>query len=168
MPDRPDVPPPPPPNLPDGALLLVEDNETDVLFMRRAIDQTGVHLPMQVASDGLQAMDRIAGRGAFSDRTLHPKPRLMLLDLRMPRKSGLEVLEWMKKEGHQNPRVVVFTSSTESEDVRLAYKLGAIAYIVKPVSLGPLKEIVKGLATFLRDPQASIDGALGWHIRPLL
>lgn len=163
----PDPPPTPPPSE-KSVLLVVEDNESDVLFLQRAIDHTKVQLPLGIARDGSQAIDYLLGRGAFSDRSKHPLPPLMLLDLKMPKTSGLEVLQWLKKQGLTRPRVIVFTSSTESEDVRRAYDLGAVAYIVKPVSFGPLREIVKGLATFLRNPDMPIDGSLGWHIRPLL
>lgn len=158
----------PDPTPASGVLLLVEDNEADVLFLRRAIEHTKVHLPLVAVGDGVQAIDYVAGRGAFSDRAVHPPAVLMLLDLKLPKKSGLDVLAWMKQESRKSPKVIVFTSSTESADVRKAYELGAAAFIVKPVSQGPLREIVKGLATFLRNPEGSIDGSLGWHIRPLL
>src|SRR5207248_11378628 len=88
-------------------LLLVEDSDVDVLFIRRAIDQTKVDLPLSVAKNGVEAMDYIAGRKPFSDRKLYPPAQLMLLDLRMPKRSGLEVLEWMKKEGIKSPKAIV-------------------------------------------------------------
>jgi CheY-like chemotaxis protein len=155
----------PPP--PQRVLLLVEDNEDDVLFFRRAVDEQALNIPLAIAKDGQQAVDYLAGNPPYSDRVLHPAPLLVLLDLRMPRKSGFDVLEWMKREPNATPppRVFVFTSSSEPEDIRRANELGAAGYIVKPMSMGPLKQIVKGLALLWHDPEASVHGALGWHVR---
>jgi CheY-like chemotaxis protein len=150
-----------------GVFLLAEDTEADVLFFKRAIEKTGTDLPLAVVTDGQQAMDYISGTGAYCDRTLHPAPSVMLLDLKMPRVSGMQVLEWMKEKGLQHPKVIVLTSSEETLDVRRAYELGAIAYIVKPVSLEILEKIVKALFGFWKNPHQGSEATLGWYIRPL-
>lgn len=152
---------------PQGVLLLVEDSEPDVLFFRRAVDEQALNIPLAVVGDGQQAVDYLAGNPPYSDRVLHPAPLMVLLDLRLPSKSGFEVLEWMNRQPHSvpPPKVFVFTSSSEPGDIRRAKELGATGYILKPVSLGPLKQIVKGLALLWHDREASVHGALGWHVR---
>lgn len=150
-----------------GAFLVAEDSEEDVLFLRRAIEQSGSELPFVVVRNGEEAIHYISGAGDYGDRSRHPAPSVMLLDLKMPKKSGLEVLQWMKENGLGLPRVIVLTSSDLTEDVRKAYELGAVAYIVKPASLGILKKIVKGLANYWKNPDLSAEGMLGWYIRPL-
>lgn len=147
-------------------LLVVEDNPEDVVLFRKAIERTGVTLPYSHAGDGQQAIDYLKGAGEFSDRSRHPFPSLVLLDLRMPKKSGHEVLSWMKEHRLDHPKVVVFTSSSEPRDIEQAMKSGAFAYIVKPMSLAVLGNIVKDLAAAL----ASSDRdhlLLGWHVRPI-
>src|SRR2546421_124510 len=79
-------------------LLLVEDNEADVIFFRRAVGETSLHLPVAVARDGEEALHYIAAVGPYSDRELHPPPSIVLLDLRLPRKSGLDVLRWIQEK----------------------------------------------------------------------
>src|SRR5204863_2459731 len=145
-------------------LLLVEDNPADVDFFRRAVAGMRLNLPLAVVSDGEQAIDYLAGQRQYADRQLHPPPSLILLDLRLPRTSGLDVLRWIhqKELAFPPPKIIVFTSSAKPDDLRQAKELGANAYIIKPVSLGPLKQIVKGLGTLWQNPEASIHGALGW------
>ena len=149
------------------AFLLAEDNEADVLFLKRAIEQTQTELPLAVVTDGQETIDYLSGRGAYGDRTRYPLPSVLLLDLKMPRKSGLEVLEWMKEARLESPKVVVMTSSDEPGDVRRAYDLGAVAYIVKPASLGILRKIVVDLAAFWRNPGLGAEGVQSWYIRSL-
>ena len=151
-----------------ATLLYVEDSESDVLFFRRAMDQVAAAVSVKVVSDGAQAIDYLSGKDPYSDRVAHPYPAVMLLDLKLPKKSGLDVLEWMKKQGLKSPKVIVLTASAESGDVQAAYRSGAFAYVVKPVSIGPLLLIAKALAVFCRDPDHADAGLLGWHVRPFL
>lgn len=152
---------------PPGVLLLAEDSDSDVHFFMRAVELSGEQLPVAVVTDGEQAINYISGRAPYGDRTRHAEASVMLLDLKMPRKSGLEVLAWMKAEGVKSPKVIVWTSSEETSDIRRAYDLGAVAYIVKPVSLAILQKIVKALARFWRNPGEGSEAALSWYIRPL-
>jgi len=149
------------------AFLVAEDAESDVLFLRRAIEQAGADLPIVVVMDGQQTIDYLSGRGPYGDRTRYPMPSVLLLDLKMPRKSGLEVLEWMKSERLESPKVIVMTSSDQPGDVHRAYELGAVAYIVKPASLGILKKIVLELAAFWKNPGLAAAGVQSWYLRPL-
>jgi CheY-like chemotaxis protein len=126
------------------ALLLVEDNEDDVFLMRRALKQAEIQNPLYVVENGEQAMDYLAGNGEFNDRELYPFPALVFLDLKLPFKSGLEVLAWIRQEAELVELVVVIlTSSDEPADIDKAYKLGANSYLVKPATLGQLRDVAK-------------------------
>jgi CheY-like chemotaxis protein len=126
------------------ALLLVEDNQDDVFLMRRALKQAEIQNPLYVVSDGEQAIDYLAGNGQFNDRELYPFPALVFLDLKLPFKSGHEVLTWIRKEAELAELVVVvLTSSDEASDIDRAYKLGANSYLVKPPTLMQLRDLAK-------------------------
>jgi CheY-like chemotaxis protein len=125
-------------------LLLVEDNEHDVFLMRRALRQADIRNPVHVVGDGEQAIDYLAGKGDFNDRKTYPFPRLVLLDLKLPYKTGHDVLEWIRDDAELNELVVVvLTSSDEPADVNRAYKLGANSYLVKPASLAQLRDMAR-------------------------
>ena len=124
-------------------ILLVEDNEDDVFMMRRTFQKAGVPNPLQVVADGEQAMAYLKGLGAFSDRQAYPLPLLILLDLNMPKKSGLEVLAWLRQQpGLRRITVHVLTASTRTADVLQALELGANAYIVKPSRIETLANLL--------------------------
>ncbi len=125
------------------AILLVEDDPNDVLLIKRAFGKVNIANPIIVVNDGEQAISYLAGREPYVDRAL---PMLVLLDLKLPRKSGHEVLEWLRQQ--QNLKrlpVVVLTASSESSDVNRAYDLGANSYLVKPVTFDALVEMVNTL-----------------------
>ncbi|MBD2437583.1 response regulator [Nostoc sp. FACHB-110] len=124
-------------------ILLVEDDARDILLVKRAFRKVGITNPLQVVRDGDTALLYLSGEAPYSDRNLYPLPALILLDLKLPRRSGAEVLMWLK----QQPRlkrlpVVVLTASQEYGDVNLLYDLGVNAYMVKPVAFDNLVEIV--------------------------
>lgn len=126
--------------------LLVEDDPNDVTLIRRAFRKCGIATALQVVSDGDAAIAYLSGQGAFADRDQYPLPVLVLLDLKLPRTSGLEVLAWRREqEGLRRIPVVVLTSSRLAPDVNSAYDLGANSYLVKPVSPEGLQEIVRAL-----------------------
>jgi len=125
-------------------ILHVEDDPNDVLLVNRAIQKSNAAMIVRSVTDGDQALAYLAGRESFSDRQEFPLPHLVLLDLKMPRKSGLEVLSWIR----QQPRlkrmvVVIFTSSKHDQDINRAYDLGANSYLVKPVGFDALQETMK-------------------------
>lgn len=130
-------------------VLLVEDDENDVFFFQRAMKLAGWSEPVQVVRDGQQAIEYIKGTGNFAGREKFPIPNLILLDLKMPFLSGLEVLKWIRTESElrQLP-VVMFTSSKEEVDLEQAYQLGANAYVVKPAGSDELLELVKAIWNF--------------------
>ena len=132
-----------------ATLLLVEDDPNDVMLFCRAKDKAKLANPLQVVSDGDAAIAYLGGQGQYADRSVYPFPTLMLLDLKLPRKSGLEVLEWLRQQNgiHRLP-VVVMTSSKESADVGKAYDLGANSYLVKPVAFDTLLAMVRALGMY--------------------
>jgi CheY-like chemotaxis protein len=126
------------------AILLVEDDANDVILIRRAFAKAEIKNPVYTVEDGDAAVAYLAGEGAYADRNDHPLPGVVLLDLKLPRRSGLEVLEWVR----QSPTlrrlpIVVLTSSRESADVNRAYDLGANSYLVKPVGFDALTDLVR-------------------------
>src|ERR1044071_719812 len=103
--------------------------------MQRAWKSGGLENPLHVAEAGDQAIEYLAGEGKFKDRDAHPLPCVMLLDLKLPGKNGLEVLAWLRGNAEFTRTVViVLTTSREPRDIHEAYRLGANAYLVKPTS----------------------------------
>jgi CheY-like chemotaxis protein len=127
-------------------ILLVEDNPTDVLLIQRAFRKANLSVPLQVVGDGEAAVQYLSGQEPYSDRSCYPLPLLILLDLKLPRKSGTEVLAWLQQQPVlKRLPVVVLTSSKEYADINNVYDLGANAYMVKPVAFDNLVDIVKTL-----------------------
>lgn len=132
----------------DNRVLLVEDDANDILLMQRAFDKAQLAGPLHV-SDGDEAVAYLAGEGSYADRARYPLPVLILLDLKLPRKSGLEVLDWLRRQpGLKRVPVVVLTSSEERKDVNQAYDLGANSYLTKPVAFQELLELVRRLDVY--------------------
>ena len=114
-------------------ILLVEDNEDDVFLMRRALDEARVTAGLQIVEDGQQAVDYLSGAGKYSNRSQYPLPKLVFLDLKLPLKSGHEVLTWIREQpDFESLVVIVLTSSDQPSDIRISYRLGANSYLVKP------------------------------------
>lgn len=127
-------------------VLYVEDDDDDVFFMRRAFEKAGVRHPIVLVPDGQEAIHYLSGAGKYADRAEYPTPCLVLLDLKLPRKTGLEVLRWIRqKPAFQNLIVAVMTSSNNILDIDQAYGLGANAYSVKPTTQEKLVDMVKNL-----------------------
>jgi CheY-like chemotaxis protein len=130
-------------------ILLVEDDENDVMLLQRAFRRSSIPNPLQIVRHGDDAVAYLEGSGEFADREAHPLPLLMLLDLKLPRRTGLEVLQWVKERaGLKKIPIVVLTSSKNDDDVNRAYDLGANSYLVKPVSFETLLELVKSLESY--------------------
>jgi len=133
---------------PQQTVLVVEDDSNDVLLLQRAFRKGGLTHVLQVVHDGEEAISYLIGEGPYDDRSKYPLPALMLLDLKMPRKSGLEVLDWLRQQTNELKKlpVIVLTSSRLTEDVDRAYGLGANSYMAKPSgNYEGLAEMVKNL-----------------------
>jgi CheY-like chemotaxis protein len=133
-------------NTDQPTVLLVEDEPNDVLLIQRAFKKVGITCPIQVIPDGEQAVLYLSGHEPYSDRERYPLPVLIILDLKLPRRSGLEVLDWLRQQpGLKRLPVVVLTSSGQATDINRAYDLGANSYLVKPVHRDALLDMVKAL-----------------------
>lgn len=131
-------------NCDEMSILLVEDDSNDVLLMKHAMERNGIRSPLQVVSDGEEALQYLQHSGLYSDRSRFPFPSVILMDLKMPRSSGFEVLRWLKQHT-QCPAVptIVFSASRIESDVMEAYRLGATSYFVKPIDFTDLQELVR-------------------------
>ena len=128
-------------------ILLVEDDENDVFFFRRALGKAGLKLPLHLVTDGEQAIQYLNGDGKYSDRATHPLPDIIFLDLKLPYQSGMEVLEFIQKQPALHKiEVIVLTSSPEERDRRRAFKLGAKDYLVKPAGPTTLRYMLGRVA----------------------
>ncbi len=130
-------------------VLLVEDNPQDMELTIRALKKRNLANRVFVVDDGAQALDFVFGRGVFVGRAHANLPRVVLLDLKLPKVDGLEVLKEMRanERTHRVP-VVMVTSSREDPDIERAYQLGANSYVVKPVSFDAFVEVMSNLGFY--------------------
>jgi CheY-like chemotaxis protein len=114
-------------------ILVAEDEESDAMILRLAVKKAELNHPLIIVRDGQEAVDYLSGKGIYTDRADHPLPALIVLDLKMPRMSGFDVLAWlaMQPEFKELP-VVVLSSSSDETDIEKARGLGAREYFVKP------------------------------------
>ncbi len=130
-------------------ILLVEDNPNDVELTLHALDQNHLSNHVQVVRDGAEALDFIFARGAYAKRLVNHPLRVILLDLKMPKVNGLEVLRQIRAdERTRDIPVVVLTSSKEEPDIRESYHLGVNSYIVKPVDFEKFTEAIHILGLY--------------------
>jgi CheY-like chemotaxis protein len=131
------------------SLLLVEDDENDVVLFERALKKTDVRAVLHVVRDGQEAIDYVNGTGMYTDRERHPFPRVMILDLHLPRKRGLDVLREVRGQAKlRTMPIVVLTASSSVHGMRQAYDAGANSFLVKPGDLQQLNEFVRLLADY--------------------
>jgi len=129
-------------------ILQVEDDPNDVFLFQHAMTKAGVPNPIQIASDGQQAIDYLQGAGKFADRQKYPFPCLVLLDLKLPYVMGLDVLKWIRTRPGMVLTVIMLTASGEEADVVSAYRLGANGFLIKPSEASKLHEMVKSIRDF--------------------
>src|SRR5437660_1101755 len=123
-------------------ILLADDDENDVTLLKLAYARSRLVNPLVIVNDGVRAIEYLDGEGSFANRLASPLPCLVLLDLKMPRRNGFEVLSWIR--AHPDLRrliVVVLTTSQHGSDIERAYDLGANSYAVKPGSFGGLVDV---------------------------
>jgi CheY-like chemotaxis protein len=129
-------------------ILVVEDNPDDLFAVQRALRKAKIENPVEVVTDGQSAIEYLEGTGIYADREAHPIPVLVLLDLKLPRVDGFEVLSWIRAQPALDDVVVVMlTSSDEDRDHRRAYSLGARSYLVKPPTAEALLQLTASLAS---------------------
>lgn len=131
-------------------VLLVEDDLNDIFLVKRAFKRAHIQNPLQVVTDGLEAIHYLRGEGKYADRKTHPLPKLIVMDIKMPRRSGFEVLEWVKH--HDGPLrripVVIVSSSEDPGDINRAYELGANAYMVKPMDFHAVEHLFQSITHY--------------------
>jgi CheY-like chemotaxis protein len=128
------------------SILVADDSEADIVILQRAFLKAGINANVYSVRDGQEAIDYLTGVGEFTDRKAHPLPCLVLLDLKMPKLDGFDVLRWLEEQPTlKKLPVTVLTSSDEEKDVDRAYGLGANSYLVKPSSLGGYSGLVAKL-----------------------
>ena len=128
------------------AILFVDDDPNDMLLVQRALIKAALSYPLIHKRDGEEAIDYLSGKPPYSDRAKHPLPTLILLDIKMPKLNGFDVLGWLQRQPSlAKIPVVILTASVRLEDQSQAEKLGAVGYRTKPVDFTELVEIVRDL-----------------------
>lgn len=126
------------------SILLVEDDYNDILLIQRAFRKAKIQQSMMIVSDGDEAIAYLSREGQYADTKTYPTPILILLDLKLPRRSGLEILAWIRQQPIlKRLLVVVLTSSEENSDLDRAYDLGANSYLVKPINFQDFVKLVE-------------------------
>ena len=131
-------------------VLLVEDDLNDIFLVKRAFRTAHIPNPLQIVTDGEEAMSSLRGEGKYGDREAHPLPKLMVMDIKMPRRSGFEVLEWIKSGSGLLRRipVIIVSSSNDPSDINRAYELGANAYMVKPMNYRAVEHLFESITQY--------------------
>jgi len=130
-------------------VLLVEDDLNDIFLVKRAFKKAYIPNPLQVVTDGVEAIHYLQGDGKYADRHLHPLPHLVVMDIKMPRKTGFEVLDWIKRDGLlKRIPVIIVSSSDQPNDINHAYELGANAYMIKPVDFRAVETLFQSITHY--------------------
>jgi CheY-like chemotaxis protein len=129
-------------------VLHIDDDANDTALLQAATRSANLDFQLHNVEDGERAIAYLSGRGPYSDRTTYPLPSLILLDLKMPRGTGFEVLKWIRQHPElENLPVVVLSGSELQEDVRKAYGVGANSYLVKPIGFEALVNMVRNITS---------------------
>jgi CheY-like chemotaxis protein len=131
------------------AVLLVEDDLTDVFLVKRAFKAAQIKNPLQVVTDGEEAINYLRGAGKYADRATYPLPKLIVMDIKMPRLTGFEVLAWVKSDPLlRRIPIVIVSSSDNPADINRAYESGVNAYMVKPVDYRKVEHLFSSLTHY--------------------
>jgi DNA-binding response OmpR family regulator len=136
--------------MPQIPILLVEDDPTDYRLIQRAFNKLNNGFEIFRLTNGDEVVAYLGGNSPYENRGAHPMPAIVLLDLKLPRRSGFEVLEWLRRQssGLNRMPVIVLTSSRHSSDINRAYDLGANSYLVKPDTSAELEELASQFQTY--------------------
>jgi CheY-like chemotaxis protein len=131
-------------------VLLVEDDLNDIFLVKRVFKLAHIPNPLQVVTDGQEAINYLRGEGRYADREVYPLPKLIVMDIKMPRMNGFEVLEWVKRDSKSLRRIpiVIVSSSDNLQDINRAYELGANAYMVKPVDFRAVEHLFTAITRY--------------------
>jgi CheY-like chemotaxis protein len=133
----------------DFCILQVEDSKDDIALLRYGFQGAGISNPLYAVHDGQEAMDYLNGEGRFADRQEYPFPGLVLLDLKLPRVPGLQLLKWIREQPQLKTLIVIILSSSNQEtDVESAYRAGANAFLTKPSGIAQLVAFAEALKKF--------------------
>jgi CheY-like chemotaxis protein len=132
-----------------STVLLVEDDLSDIFHVKRAFKMAQIPNPLQVVTDGEEAIEYLRGEGKYADRLTYPLPKLVVMDLNMPRRTGFEVLEWVKS----NPLlrripIIIVSGSNNPADINHAYESGVNAYMVKPVDIHAVEHLFDSITHY--------------------
>lgn len=129
---------------PQFTILILEDDPNDVFLLQRALQKNQILNPVRVVGDGVEGVAYLSGQGKYTDRETYPFPSFIILDLKMPRMGGLEVLQWLRQHPeYQVIPTLVLTSSKQQIDIVRAYRLGVNSYMVKPGSFDELQAMIR-------------------------
>lgn len=131
--------------------LLVEDDDHDAFFVEREFKSVPSHIKLKRVIDGMEAVQYLQGKGDYANRAKYPLPQVILLDLKMPKFTGFEFLEWLRSQSPEDVRltpVIVMSSSNLESDVKRAYALGVNSYMVKAIDWKLFKERIKALGIY--------------------
>jgi CheY-like chemotaxis protein len=135
-------------------ILLAEDDPQDIALLGLSLPRTGVPVELQVTRDGQETLEYLQGEGRFSNRQMHPVPDLLMLDLKMPRVDGLEVVRWVRSTDEWSSiPIVMLSSSTLDRDIQEAYRLGANTFFSKPNGLPQLRELIRLVVSYWASSQ---------------
>lgn len=131
------------------SILIADDDTQDTLLVRMAAQRASLCFRLASVTDGEEAIDYLMGRSRYADRQAHPFPSMMLLDLKMPRLSGFDVLDYVRRQpGLRQLPIVIFSSSDDPKDIQRAYEAGANSYLCKPHSSEDLLALLKALEEY--------------------
>lgn len=131
------------------SILIADDDAQDALLVRLAAQRAALDVRLDVVKDGEEAIDYLMGRSAYADRHAHPFPSMMLLDLKMPRVNGFDVLDFVRSQPNlRRLPIVIFSSSDDPKDIRRAYDSGANSYLCKPHSNDDLSALLRALEEY--------------------
>jgi CheY-like chemotaxis protein len=126
-------------------ILIAEDEDDEAFLLKRALKKAAIPNPIHRVMNGEEAIEYIAGTGVFANRAEYPPPLLVLLDLNMPKKSGFEVLQWVRAQPSLKSLAVdILSGSSREEDIEKALQLGANLYLKKPITLLDLDQLLQG------------------------
>lgn len=130
-------------------IVIAEDDDNDVTLLEKALEAICCKHTVRIVRDGQELLEYLKGNGRYADRDAFPFPSVLLIDLKMPRVSGFDVLAWLSR--HPDCSVmptIVFSASALEDDIKRAYELGASAYFVKPMVFQNLKEVLRSMFEF--------------------